>query len=309
MAIVPTAALWRVRFTRLRLERKGVVQRLNTSQMMMRLGTTGSELRSLLRRRAMNADSAPPTPWLAMSRLSCRSAGRLACSAAGLLGESGRGHGQRQGALMVGAAGRPLGHGSLVAPVMAAMMSRRWSLLTLKTPLLRPSSKHGHPVGDGHDVGHVVADQDHAVTALTQPFHEGLSTRLSGPNAEGRGGLVEHHDLGLAESSDLVMGYALPCPPDRSSHGDTDRGHLGQRLGRSRSQEASLHPRTRQGLPAPAGARARGRGWHDVEVGSSARSWNTVAMPRRWASAGVETETGASRRSRLRPGCDARHGL
>ena len=66
---------------------------------------------------------------------------------------------------------------------------------TLNDAVVASEPQHDDPVGDGHDVGHVVADEDHAVAALAQPLDE--VEHLGGlRDAERRGGLVEDDDLG-----------------------------------------------------------------------------------------------------------------
>jgi hypothetical protein len=75
MAIVPTAALWRVRLTRLRLERNESFMIWKAPQMTTSPMTTGNDPRSPLFRRDTKAANHPRTPWEAMRRSSCRSDG------------------------------------------------------------------------------------------------------------------------------------------------------------------------------------------------------------------------------------------
>ena len=240
MAMVPTAALCRVRLTRLRAERKSLFRLWKTAQMMIRPTTTGSEPRSPLRSRLReDAETAPLTPREAISRSSWRSAGSAAGSLldpAGPPGCSGVG-----GVVLTRTPPtydvRPARETALsVAPVIAAMMSCELVSADVEDAVVAAEPQHGDPVGDRHDVGHVVADQDHAEAALAQPLDE--VEHLGGlRDAEGGGGLVEHDDLGLAEQRAGDRDGLALAAGERGDR-DADRGDLGGRAGAAAARTA-----------------------------------------------------------------------
>ena len=90
--------------------------------------------------------------------------------------------------------------------------------------------QHDDAVGDGHHVGHVVADQDHAVPALAEALDE--VQHLGGlRDAERRGRLVEDDDARIADQRARDRdGLALPAGErgDRDPHRRDLRRQLAQ---------------------------------------------------------------------------------
>ncbi len=109
-----------------------------------------------------------------------------------------------------------------VAPVIAAMIFSCEVSLTAKTPLFRPSRSTATSVRDGLHVGHVVADEQDAETALAQPLDE--VEHLGGLlDAECRGRLVEDDDLRLADER-AGDGDDLPLAAGERGDRDADAG-------------------------------------------------------------------------------------
>jgi len=99
---------------------------------------------------------------------------------------------------LVGTAGRTRGHCVVGGAGDGGNDVLRAGVADVEDTVVAPETQHEDAVGDRHDVGHVVADQDHPEPTLAQPFHE--VKHLGGlGDAERRGGLVEHDDLGFAQ--------------------------------------------------------------------------------------------------------------
>ena len=94
-------------------------------------------------------------------------------------------------------------------------------------PLLS-EPQHVDAVGDGLDVGHVVADEHHAEAAAAQALDE--VEHLGGLRDAERGGrLVEHDHLGVAHEA-AGDGDGLPLPAGERGDRDADRRDLGGEL-------------------------------------------------------------------------------
>ena len=87
---------------------------------------------------------------------------------------------------------------SAEAPVIAATTSSASSSCHVEGGLPPAQPQHDDPVGDLEDVLEVVADHHHAEAALAEALDQAEHLRRL-RHAEGGGGLVEQHDLGLAE--------------------------------------------------------------------------------------------------------------
>ena len=255
--------------------------------------TTGSEPRSPLRSRPDVAEAQPPKPWLAMSRSSWRSA-RATRSGGGAVGAVGAVGG-------VGAGGRRRGLGGAHACSSWLACARRalgdgvgrragdggddllvGRLADAEDAVVAAEPQHDDPVGDGHDVGHVVADEDDAEAVLAQPLDE--VEHLGGLGDAERGGrLVEHDDLGLAEErAGDRDGLALPAGQARD--GDAHDGILA--LSCAQQPPGLLLHRHLVERPVPRRPRCRGRGWRRRRGCRTARGpgrpWRCrAAAPRR----------------------------
>ncbi|GDY57626.1 hypothetical protein SVIO_082490 [Streptomyces violaceusniger] len=92
----------------------------------------------------------------------------------------------------------------------------------VEEPVVAAQAQHRDPVRDGLDVAQVVADQQHPEPAFTEPFHqvEDLGGLL---DAEGGGGLVQHHQARFAEQRP-GDGDGLPLASGEGRDGPADVG-------------------------------------------------------------------------------------
>ena len=130
-----------------------------------------------------------------------------------------------------GGPGRPGGHDVVGRAGDGRDQLRGGGLLDPEVGGVAAQPQHHDPVGDRLDVGHVVADQDHAEPGLAEPLDE--VEDLGGLGDAQRGGrLVEHDHLGLADqAAGDRHGLALAA----RERGDRDP-HRGD-LGRQRAQQ------------------------------------------------------------------------
>src|SRR5687767_2494314 len=128
--------------------------------MMTRPSTTGRLPSSPPRRRCQNSFAYPPRPWVRISRSSARSAATLDTVASSAM--------LRLLLTALGAGGDDVvgGTGDRRHELLGA------GLLDLELGGVPAEPEHDDPVRDRLDVGHVVADQDHAEPVLAQPLDE-----------------------------------------------------------------------------------------------------------------------------------------
>ena len=263
----------------------------NTAQMTTRPTTTGSEPRSPLRSLLVNADTAPLRPREAMSRSSWRSAGSSDGSSSltaagprpgpvsdGVLTRSPPAV-RRAAALRDGVVRRPGDRGDDVLELV-------W--LTWKTPLLRPSR----------------STTTRSATAMTsamlwlmritpRPRSRSRSTRLSTSAvwATPRAAVGSSRMTTLGSpSSERAIATVCRWPPDRLATGMRTEGILADSWRSSFQDWRSISTSSRARWCRS--SRPRKRLPTTSRLSHSARSWNTVAMPSSWASAGLAMLTG-----------------
>ena len=102
-----------------------------------------------------------------------------------------------------------------------------------------PQVERGDAVGDLEDVGHVVADEDDAEALLGEAPHQ--VEHLAGlRDAEGRGRLVEHHDLGVPEHG-LGDRHGLALTAGERGDRHPHRRHRADRQRRQGAPRRLLH--------------------------------------------------------------------